>query len=279
MHQVVEVNGYTVNPSGQVFPGGLLTQATDLGEHSRDRLAFVPEVTLNLGYQVTPHLRVYVGYDGLDIHRVAQPGDQIGFFTSTTQVTFAGTTTATVTQAAFHFKDTEVWCKGQTLASSSAIEARLFLLSPSGAERPALALPFEGDRRASPAAIAPLRRRPPCSTVKPRRGPERRAARIHECLGAADPGVALPVPCKRECHPPPFPRQGQQTLSRSPPFAMGAAPPARGNWPPPFPKPCCGQPKHGPSISEGVQRCQGRQRPTDIVLSRICVRSASSRRQ
>ena len=124
MHQVVEVNGYTVNPSGQVFPGGLLTQATDRGEHSRDRLAFVPEVTLNLGYQVTPHLRIYVGYDGLDIHRVAQPGDQIGFFTSTTQVTFAGTTTtAGVTQAAFHFKDTEVWRKGQTLASSSAIDA------------------------------------------------------------------------------------------------------------------------------------------------------------
>ena len=71
MHQEVDINGYTITPSGQVA-GGLLTQEADIGQHTRDRVAFVPELTLGIGYQVTPHIRVYVGYDGLDIRRVAR---------------------------------------------------------------------------------------------------------------------------------------------------------------------------------------------------------------
>jgi hypothetical protein len=67
--QVVEVAGGTViAPPGQVptvANGGLLAQPTNSGHFTRDRFAVVPEVGINVGYQVTEHLRAFVGYSFL----------------------------------------------------------------------------------------------------------------------------------------------------------------------------------------------------------------------
>ncbi len=37
----------------------------------------MPQVTLNIGYQVTRNLRVYAGYDYLYWSNVARPGDNV----------------------------------------------------------------------------------------------------------------------------------------------------------------------------------------------------------
>jgi hypothetical protein len=80
-HQVAQIDGATVigSPTTGVsaFPGGLLAQTTNIGRYSRDVFTWAPEMGINLGYQFTPHLRGYVGYNFLYWSSVLRPGNQI----------------------------------------------------------------------------------------------------------------------------------------------------------------------------------------------------------
>ncbi len=57
--------------------GGVLAQPTNIGKHTSDKFAIMPEVTVNLGYQVTEQFRAFIGYNFFWITSVARPGDQI----------------------------------------------------------------------------------------------------------------------------------------------------------------------------------------------------------
>lgn len=59
--------------------GGTTTTATTALDAVHDEFAIVPQVTLNIGYQVTRNLRVYAGYDYLYWSNVARPGDNVLF--------------------------------------------------------------------------------------------------------------------------------------------------------------------------------------------------------
>lgn len=81
-YEVTNVNGKTslVTPAAGVVgstPGGLLALPTNIGLQSRSRFTYVPEVDLNFGYEVTTHLRVYLGYSFLYWSSVIRPGDQL----------------------------------------------------------------------------------------------------------------------------------------------------------------------------------------------------------
>lgn len=81
-HQEVEVSGFQVRrrpgEAQMVFNnGGLLAAGPNLGTFSDDRFSVVPEVSLNLGYWLTPRAKVFVGYNALYWSNVARPGDQI----------------------------------------------------------------------------------------------------------------------------------------------------------------------------------------------------------
>jgi hypothetical protein len=60
-----------------VSEGGLLVLPSNFGHHSHADFSVVPQVGLQAGYQVTPHMRVFLGYDFLYWSSVARPGDQI----------------------------------------------------------------------------------------------------------------------------------------------------------------------------------------------------------
>lgn len=81
MHQTVLVNGSTtVIESGLApftSPGGLLAQGTNSGIRSRNRLAFIPEINVNLGYRVNDQLSLTMGYSFLYFSDVAVAGGQI----------------------------------------------------------------------------------------------------------------------------------------------------------------------------------------------------------
>lgn len=83
MHQTVNIGGTLVtndlSASGQteVFPGGYLTQPTNIGRESRDRFAVIPEVNLSAGLQLGYRARLLVGYSFLYASDVVRPGDQI----------------------------------------------------------------------------------------------------------------------------------------------------------------------------------------------------------
>lgn len=62
-------------------PGGLFALASNFGRRTHTTFAAVPEGELNVGYQVTCNLRLYVGYSAIYWNTVARPGDQ-----ATTQI-------------------------------------------------------------------------------------------------------------------------------------------------------------------------------------------------
>jgi hypothetical protein len=81
-HQTVEVTGFQQKQrpgeAAVLFPnGGLLAAGPNLGRFTDDRFSVVPEVSLNLGYWLTPGVKFYVGYNALYWSNVARPGDQV----------------------------------------------------------------------------------------------------------------------------------------------------------------------------------------------------------
>jgi hypothetical protein len=58
-------------------PGGLLALASNIGDHDRMRLAWVRDVALNVGYRVTDHVQLRLGYQFLWVSSVLRPGQQI----------------------------------------------------------------------------------------------------------------------------------------------------------------------------------------------------------
>jgi hypothetical protein len=77
------VNGSTVatnaNGVSTLSEGGLLAQATNIGNYSQNAFAVVPQFNLTLGYQLTARLEATFGYSFLYWSRVARAGDQIDF--------------------------------------------------------------------------------------------------------------------------------------------------------------------------------------------------------
>lgn len=66
------------NGALQNVPGGLLAvPGANIGHFEQNRFAVVPEVGVNLGYQVTSHLKVFVGYNFLYLSSAVRPGGVI----------------------------------------------------------------------------------------------------------------------------------------------------------------------------------------------------------
>jgi hypothetical protein len=59
------------------FTGGLLAAGPNIGSFNSNRFSVVPEATLNVGYSVTPGLKLYAGYNVLFWSNVVRPGDAI----------------------------------------------------------------------------------------------------------------------------------------------------------------------------------------------------------
>jgi hypothetical protein len=119
MHQVVNINGSTVfSPAAggvTTVSGGLLAASTNIGHHTSDRFAVVPEIGLKIGYQVTDHLQVYAGYDFLYVSSVVRPGDQVDLNVNTTQIprlSGVGARLVGPAQPAVLFNRTDFWAQG-----------------------------------------------------------------------------------------------------------------------------------------------------------------------
>jgi hypothetical protein len=60
------------------FAGGLLAlPGANIGTHRQTRFAVLPEVGVNIGYHITPHMRIFLGYNFLYLSSVLRPGHQI----------------------------------------------------------------------------------------------------------------------------------------------------------------------------------------------------------
>jgi Putative beta barrel porin-7 (BBP7) len=125
-YQTVSINGDSV-VSGTGFgitpgttPGGIFTQATNIGQQTRNQFAVVPEAQLQLGYTISSGIRLFVGYDVIYLSNVVRPGDQID-----TTLNFTGNPTlspgSTLTGAARPeplFKSSSFWAQGVKFGAS-----------------------------------------------------------------------------------------------------------------------------------------------------------------
>jgi hypothetical protein len=113
-HQSVNVAGgqSAVDNGVQVTrPFGLLAQPSNIGMHTRDVFSVVPEINLNLGYQVTPHLKVFGGYDLLAWSNVVRAGDQVDTTLNVNSRAFPITATG-VNRPVVPFHDSGFWAQG-----------------------------------------------------------------------------------------------------------------------------------------------------------------------
>jgi len=116
VRQEIKVLG-TTSFTGTVVPianmGGLLSSPGDQGTFSRDRVAFLPEVNVKIGYRIGDWLRIHVGYDALYMQHVVRPGGQTQIATLNSQLGIAGTNTVVnVGQPVIQMRDMDVWVQG-----------------------------------------------------------------------------------------------------------------------------------------------------------------------
>jgi len=110
---VVVKGGTQISAPGlgaQTFRGGLLALPSNIGSYNRDRFAVLPEVGLQVGYQLTPHLRAKIGYSFLYWSNVARPGNEVNRPVNPTQL--PPNTLVGQAQPAFFFKGTDFWAQG-----------------------------------------------------------------------------------------------------------------------------------------------------------------------
>jgi hypothetical protein len=114
-HEQANIFGSTViTPAGgspQAFTGGLFAQPTNIGHYTRDRFAVVPEVGINIGYNLTDHWRLFAGYSFIYWSTVARPGDQIDRVVNSTLIPPRQFPSGPA-RPAFNFKDTDFWAYG-----------------------------------------------------------------------------------------------------------------------------------------------------------------------
>jgi hypothetical protein len=96
MHQVLEFQGATnfFNPAtgrtGATY-GGLFANSTNIGKWNHDEFTLIPELTVNLGVNLTRSLTMFVGYNFMYISNVARPGNQVNPVVDSTTIPFSPT--------------------------------------------------------------------------------------------------------------------------------------------------------------------------------------------
>ncbi len=88
--QFLDISGSQrfVSPTGQTqnFTGGLLALPSNIGHFRNNAFSVVPEVGINLGYNITPGIRAFVGYNFLYWTNVIRPGTSIDRSLDVTQI-------------------------------------------------------------------------------------------------------------------------------------------------------------------------------------------------
>jgi hypothetical protein len=116
IHQSVDINGSTTTiPFGQApqqIQGGVLAQSTNIGHFTHNEFSWVPEFTINFGYQVTQHLRVYVGYTFLALDHTVQPGNVIDAVNPSKIQSLIVSNPVNLARPAPLFRETDFWAQG-----------------------------------------------------------------------------------------------------------------------------------------------------------------------
>ena len=117
-HQSVAIRGFTgidTQPASAVN-AGLLAVSSNSGQFSRNVFAVVPEVGVNLGFQLTDHARIFAGYTFFYWSNVARPGEQIDTSVNPNLVpTFMNPAVGGPARPSFAFRGTDFFAHGANI--------------------------------------------------------------------------------------------------------------------------------------------------------------------
>src|SRR5262249_15763054 len=91
--------------------GGLLALSSNIGHHSSDAFAVIPEFGLNVGYQVTQHVRLTAGYNFLLLNDFWRAGNQIDLNVNPNLIP-PSTPTAGPARPPFFGNESDFWVQG-----------------------------------------------------------------------------------------------------------------------------------------------------------------------
>jgi hypothetical protein len=116
-HEVVDVNGATtISVPGAPPPvthlGGLLALSSNIGQRSKDRTVVIPQFGVQVGYQLTSHLRVYAGFTFLYWSEVVRAGDQIDLAVNPNLLPPVTPPVSGPLRPAPRFENTSFWAQG-----------------------------------------------------------------------------------------------------------------------------------------------------------------------
>ena len=110
----VDISGNTqiITPQGVPtnYPGGLLTQSSNIGRYTSNQFSVVPEIGVRAGVQVTEHLRAFASYNFIYWSNVGRAGDQFDTRVNTNQI--APASGGGPALPAFQLQRTAYWVQG-----------------------------------------------------------------------------------------------------------------------------------------------------------------------
>ena len=109
--QTVRIQGTTQVDSAAPEAGGILALPSNSGDHHSSHFSVVPEVGADIGFVVTPNVRVFTGYTFLYWTHVARPGDQVDLRINTTQPPLGNALIGPAVPA-FNLKESSFWAQG-----------------------------------------------------------------------------------------------------------------------------------------------------------------------
>lgn len=135
IHNAVGISGSGVTSNGNYFftvhgpaalNSGIFAQPSNIGHFQGNRFAFLPELKIDLGYQVMPHLRIFSDYQILYLSNVARPGSQMNREINTTRTGLADAARATGSSIAaigapspvFQLHRSAYWAQGVSIGVS-----------------------------------------------------------------------------------------------------------------------------------------------------------------
>ena len=116
-HQTVTIDGRTEiddpnDPPAQSYTGGQLAQTSNIGTYEQDEFTVIPQVDATLGYQLTDHLKVTLGYTFIYWSNVVRPGEHVSLDLNPNLLPPQADPLTGVQRPGFDFDTTDYWVQG-----------------------------------------------------------------------------------------------------------------------------------------------------------------------
>jgi hypothetical protein len=119
LHSRVSISGQTAvsipGVGNSVDQGGLLAQSSNIGDYTSDQFVLIPELDLQLGYQLRPHLRLLCGYSFLYVPQLMRAAEQIDLAVNTQLIPPVQPPVTGPQRPAYQGSKSDAWVQGLTL--------------------------------------------------------------------------------------------------------------------------------------------------------------------